>query len=244
MAITRTESGNFTRVFDYNGTVFTGGTTMTSLDVSGTINTNNVQTDIVTEKTPNAGVTIETVLVKDGAVTTPGLVSVGGVLRASTIQENVNNAGVEIELALLRDGGITLSNAVAGYVPTPLNFYERYDVGGTVSGIWAAPIGVFPIIIRTGTSVVFFITSAIANATTSAQITLDTPIPARFRPPTSFLHQIVVYDDSATPTQGAVIIQADGVVVIGLGLTTSNFTGTATTSTSGYETWSVSYIVN
>lgn len=68
-----------------------------TLSDTGVLQTTEVSTDTISEKTSAAGVTIDGVLLKDSAVTT------------DTINEKTSAAGVTIDSVLLKDGGATLT---------------------------------------------------------------------------------------------------------------------------------------
>lgn len=73
------------------------------------ISTPSIVTDVIDEKTSAAGVTIEGVLIKDGAVTPTAL----GGLVADVIAEKTSGTGVTIDGTLVKDGGVSTADAAA-----------------------------------------------------------------------------------------------------------------------------------
>lgn len=61
-----------------------------------------IQTDVVAESTSAAGVTVDSVLLKDGSVT----VGTGGSVSTDTIAEKTSAAGVTIDSCLIKDGQV------------------------------------------------------------------------------------------------------------------------------------------
>lgn len=115
----------------------------------GVLQTAEVSTDIVSEKTAAAGVTVDGVLLKDSAVSTDTInektaaagVTVDGVLlkdaavNTDTINEKTAAAGVTIDSVLLKDGGATLTAPIilgAGTVSAP----SVTTTGDTNTGIF------------------------------------------------------------------------------------------------------------
>ena len=94
-----------------------------TLSDGGILQTTEVSTDTISEKTAAAGVTIDGVLLKDSAVTT------------DTINEKTAAAGVTIDSVLLKDGGATLTAPIilgAGSVSAP----SITTTGDTNTGIF------------------------------------------------------------------------------------------------------------
>jgi len=94
-----------------------------TLSDGGILQTTEVSTDTISEKTAAAGVTIDGVLLKDSAVTT------------DTINEKTAAAGVTIDSVLLKDGGATLTAPIilgAGSASTP----SITTTGDTNTGIF------------------------------------------------------------------------------------------------------------
>ena len=97
--------------------------TTATLSDGGILQTTEVSTDTISEKTAAAGVTIDGVLLKDSAVTT------------DTINEKTAAAGVTIDSVLLKDGGATLTAPIilgAGSASTP----SITTTGDTNTGIF------------------------------------------------------------------------------------------------------------
>lgn len=67
------------------------------------------KTDTINESTTDAGVTVEGVLIKDGAVT----LADAAAFSADVISEKTAAAGVTVDSVLLKDGGIRLADAAA-----------------------------------------------------------------------------------------------------------------------------------
>lgn len=94
-----------------------------TLSDSGVLQTAEVSTDTISEKTAAAGVTVDGVLLKDSAVST------------DTINEKTAAAGVTIDSVLLKDGGATLTAPIilgAGTVSAP----SVTTTGDTNTGIF------------------------------------------------------------------------------------------------------------
>ena len=120
-----------------------------TLSDSGVLQTAEVSTDTISEKTAAAGVTVDGVLLKDSAVSTDTInektaaagVTVDGVLlkdaavNTDTINEKTAAAGVTIDSVLLKDGGATLTAPIilgAGTVSAP----SVTTTGDTNTGIF------------------------------------------------------------------------------------------------------------
>ena len=135
------------------GVTVTGEVNATSVDASGTITSaTGVLTDIISEKTTNAGVTIEGVLVKDNDIvatditttnlTTTGTATALGGVFTDTITETTGNAGVTIEGTLLKDNDVTTTdltttnNVIAGSSVLTDTITEKTAAAGvTVEGV-------------------------------------------------------------------------------------------------------------
>ena len=77
--------------------------------MAGVLNTDEVKTDIISEKTSGAGVTIDGVLIKDGGVSFAD----GAALAADVISEKTSAAGVTVDGALIKDGSFVGKQATA-----------------------------------------------------------------------------------------------------------------------------------
>ena len=78
-----------------------------NIDVGGTLSTSStLALDTINENTTNNGVTIDSVLLKDGGVT------LTNTLLVDTIEETVSGNGVTIDSVVLKDGGVTLTNSL------------------------------------------------------------------------------------------------------------------------------------
>lgn len=118
-AINGLSSGVVLEGVTFNGTNanFNGGDIICDLiDVIG-----SVQTDMIFEKTPDAGITIDTVLIKDNEITCDTLhvdtLDFGGTiaydtLNIDTINERTTDAGVIIEGTLIKDNVITCDKII------------------------------------------------------------------------------------------------------------------------------------
>lgn len=140
-------------------------------------------------------------------------------------------------------GGITLNNTTTGYVPASLNYYEEFSLMTTVSGIWAATQPALLKIIRVGKLVTLHLSAAGANATAASFITLDTTLAARFRPNVD-MQGVIFFADDGTNGAGVCNITSAGVLTIYAGGVGDTFAGTSASAPSGYNEFSVSYILN
>lgn len=99
-----------------------------ALTLTGALTANVVATDTVSEKTSAAGVTIDSVLCKDGSVT----VGSGGQLKSDTIAEKTSAAGVTIDGVLCKDNAVTVGSG--GSVTTDTIAEKTSAAGVTVDG--------------------------------------------------------------------------------------------------------------
>lgn len=88
-----------------------------------------IKVDTITEKTTDAGVTIETMTVEDGAVGAVTTLDMTGALTTDTINEHTTAAGVTIEGVELKDSYATLSSVSAPSTPAA-NEIVLYDASG------------------------------------------------------------------------------------------------------------------
>lgn len=77
--------------------------------MAGLFTVDQVKTDTVSEKTSGAGVTIDSVLIKDGGVSFAD----GAALAADVISEKTAAAGVTVDGALIKDGSFVGKQATA-----------------------------------------------------------------------------------------------------------------------------------
>ena len=132
---------------------------------------------------------------------------------------------------LYLDGHATVASLevpTTGGTAASLVYYEEYDHTTTYSGIWAAPVsGIHTWLTRTNEMVNLSICSnAAAYATTATFVTMDTVIPARFRPQNDVTMMIVVRDNGGSYNLGSIYIdKASGLVKIYRTTTLSNVRG-------------------
>jgi len=86
---------------------------------TGTVGTNlSITTDTINEKTAAAGVTIDSVLLTDGAIVAPGYIQANVDVKTDTINERTSGTGVTIDSVLLKDGladGVDVSTLKSDY---------------------------------------------------------------------------------------------------------------------------------
>jgi len=108
----------------YVDDIATGAQTATA---NGTFD--SIDTDVIDEKTTDAGVTIESVLLKDGNVTAATSTATTAVV-TDTINERTADAGVTIDSVLLKDGEFTADTVNADVVAEKTN-----GAGVTIDGV-------------------------------------------------------------------------------------------------------------
>lgn len=86
-----------TPYFDVDAPINATGSVPSDMGAQG------IKADVIAESTSAAGVTIDSVLCKDGSVT----VGTGGQVKTDTIAEKTSAAGVTIDGVLLKDGAVT-----------------------------------------------------------------------------------------------------------------------------------------
>ena len=133
-----------------------------ALNVSGTQNVTGIfKTDVVSESTAAAGVTVDGALLKDGSLT----VGSGGSVSTDTVSERTAAAGVTVDGALLKDGSLTVGSG--GAVVTDTVSERTAAAGVTIDG---ALLKDGSVTVGSGGSVT---TDTVSERTTAAGVTVD-----------------------------------------------------------------------
>ncbi len=133
--------------------------------------------------------------------------------------------------------GATPPQALAGYE-------EYYDSEAKASGIWAADQATEYKVTKIGRLCTLTVTGCVANANTADVIEITPVLPERLRPSQAGLSQcLIVRDDGANAFGGVSIGNITGSIVIYNGPdVTDTFSGTSGVGSSGFETFTISYV--
>lgn len=187
-------------------------------------------------------------LVVSGGIGATGNVNVGQdfkvngsvVIEGASVLHGANEIWGSRFVNFLGDSGGGSIDFVAGPYTVAVNFGGLWTSGPVTSNR--------SVIYRIGRFVHMFVTGVTAPAALAAKISLQSLIPAEFRPPydiTTF--KIEVWDDGVLKT-GRVSVATSGALTIGLdnGTDTSlaNFSGNALNGESGFETFSISWVAD
>lgn len=104
------------------------------------------------------------------------------------------------------DQGLVLPNG-----GSTLDHYQMVSQANTISGIWAAPQNFTITLDRIGSTVSIIYPQVIVAATVTGFLTVDTPIPADFRPPVNIKLPYCAIDNGVNVV-GWVEIQTNGVI--------------------------------
>ena len=129
--------------------------------MAGTLVTDLLQADTISEKTAAAGVTIDSVLIKDGGI----VLADGSTLEADTIREATAAAGITVGGILIKDGGAVFAK---GDVTQDTAITTGVEVN--------APAGVITTVSSTlaaGSNATFIVTNSFVTATSVIQLTVD-----------------------------------------------------------------------
>jgi len=155
--------------------------------------------------------------------------------------------GVSTNIELFRvkgSGGGFVLPSVGAATAGQLNYYETLSATYSFSNIWATSQTGTVSITRIGNQVTVNLQSnVLANATIAAAITSGTLIPTRLCPLFA-LWQPILVQDNGSENLGYVNIQTGGTINVYNGVGVSNFSGSATTGTSGIYSFSVTYLIS
>jgi len=213
---------------------------LTSLSAATLTATTEVKTDTISERTAAAGVTIDSVLLKDGGVTITAMAA----LTTDLISEKTAAAGVTIDGVLCKDSGIKV--LTTGGTASQLDYYEY--LGHTTNwtgGEWNGDQSGNCRLERTGFRVSIFIPQTLAIgqvAQPADNISMITAIPSRFRPSTTQYFSIIVMN-TGTLVFGSAIVYTTGLIDIGVGATTGSFTADGANNNGFYAT-TITWIID